>query len=231
MPLLLIAVIILASCNAQQNNNKLAAAMKATEEQLQKEPGKQEHWQQLYVLLNNNYVAFTKAERIQWRAVLEKYAQWNTGKLYDDKEPGIKIIIKGYVRNAAGKPVAKAQLHIFQTDSRGYYTPLDSAEKKMGEPDARLFSFIINDSTGYFEIQTIRPASYPLQYKGQTIPQHVHINVTAQGYTAKNMQMVFDDDVAMTAHWRAWAIQNDYPVLILGHAAPVRTGILDIVLK
>jgi protocatechuate 3,4-dioxygenase beta subunit len=231
-PVLFIAVLILlASCNAQQGNNELAKKMAAAQQQLQKEPDKQAVWQQLYLLLNDNYTAFTAAERTQWRALLQKYAQWPTATLYGNTEQGNKIVIKGHIRNAAGAPLANAQLHVFQTDSRGYYTPLDSTAKKMGEPDARLFGFIITDSTGYFEIQTVRPASYPLQYKGKTIPQHVHINVTAKSYAPKNMQMVFDDDIVMDAYWRKWAKDNDYPVLVLDHSVPVRAGLLEIVVK
>lgn len=231
-PVLFITVLILlASCNAQQGNEGLAKKMAAVQQELQTKPGNQAAWQQLYLLLNDNYSSFTAAERTQWRALLEKYAQWPTATMYGNMEPGNKIIIKGHVRNMAGALLANAQLHIFQTDSRGYYTPLDSAAKKMGEPDARLFGFIITDSTGYFEIQTVRPASYPLQYKGKTIPQHVHINVTAKSYTSKNMQLVFDDDKVMDTYWRKWAKDNDYPVLVLDHSAPVRMGLLEIVVK
>ena len=147
--------------------------------------------------MNENYVKLTVAERIRLRKVLEQYGIWSTGVLYTANEPGTKIIIKGHVTNAQGKPIANASIHIFQTDSHGYYTPLDSAEKKMGEPDARLFCFLKTDSNGNFEINTIRPASYPLQYNGRTIPQHVHNNITAAGYKDKNLQMVFDDDPAM----------------------------------
>jgi protocatechuate 3,4-dioxygenase beta subunit len=93
----------------------------------------------------------------------------------------------------------------FQTDSRGYYTPFDSAQNKMGEPDARLFGFLKTDANGNFEIHTIRPASYPKKYEGRTIPQHIHNNITAKGYANQNLQMVFDDDPAMNDYWRQWA--------------------------
>jgi protocatechuate 3,4-dioxygenase beta subunit len=66
----------------------------------------------------------------------------------------------------------------------------------MGEPDARLFCFLKTDENGNFEIRTIRPASYPMQYNGRTIPQHIHNNITARGYTGRNLQMVFEDDPA-----------------------------------
>jgi len=132
--------------------------------------------------------------------------------------------------NTEGKPIANASLNIFQTDSHGYYTPLDSIEKKMGEPDARLFCFLKTDASGSFEIHTVRPASYPMQYNGRTIPQHIHNNVTARGYTGKNLQMVFDDDPAMNPYWQQWAATNNYPVLRLDNEAPEKTATVLIVL-
>jgi protocatechuate 3,4-dioxygenase beta subunit len=216
-------------CNAQHNTGLLTKITQA-EQALKQQPKNQQAWQQLYALLNDNYVKLTAAERTRLRKVLEQYGIWSTGITYTVAEPGIKIIIKGHVINAQGKPVPNATLHIFQTDSRGYYTPLDSAERKMGEPDARLFCFLKTDSNGNFEINTIRPASYPLQYNGKTIPQHIHNNITAAGYKDKNLQMVFDDDPAMNDYWRQWATSNGYPILKLNNTVPQRIATVEIIL-
>ena len=86
------------------------------------------------------------------------------------------------------------------------------------------------DNNGNFEIHTIRPASYPIKYGGRTIPQHVHNNITAQGYTAKYLQMVFDDDPAMNDYWKKWAAGNRFPLLKLNNASPQRTATVEIVL-
>ena len=219
----------LCNCNAQ-NKTGIEASINKAENTLKQHPKDQANWQQLYTLINENYVKLTVAERIRLRKVLEQYGIWSTGTTYTANEPGIKIIIKGHVVNAQGKPIANASLHIFQTDSRGYYTPLDSAEKKMGEPDARLFCFLKTDNNGSFEIHTIRPASYPLQYNGRTIPQHIHNKISAQGYKDKNLQMVFDDDPAMNDFWRKWATDNGFPVLKLNNATPQRIADIEIVL-
>ena len=219
----------LLSCNAQNNNNPLTEIQQA-EQALKQHPKDQQAWQKLYALMNENYVKLTATERTRLRKVLQQYGIWPAGTLYTVNEPGTKIIIKGRIINTAGKPIANASLHIFQTDSHGYYTPLDSIEKKMGEPDARLFCFLKTDASGSFEIHTIRPASYPMQYNGRTIPQHIHNNVTARGYTGKNLQMVFDDDPAMNAYWQQWAATNNYPVIQLDNEAPERTATVLIVL-
>ena len=217
------------SCNAQ-NSADVKQKISKAEAYLKQNPQDQKNWQQLYTLVNDNYTKLTAEERTGIRKVLEQYGIWSTGTTYTANEPGTKIIIKGHVINAEGKPIANAALHIFQTDSRGYYTPLDSAEKKMGEPDARLFCFLKTDNNGNFEIHTIRPASYPIKYGGRTIPQHVHNNITAQGYTAKYLQMVFDDDPAMNDYWKKWAAGNRFPLLKLNNASPQRTATVEIVL-
>ena len=215
-------------CNAQSNNDVKEKIAKA-EAGLRQHPQSQNNWQQLYALINENYTKLTSTERERLRKLLEQYGTWSTGTTYTVNEPGIKIIVKGHVVDTHGKPIANAHLHIFQTDSHGYYTPLDSAEKKMGEPDARLFCFLRTDDNGNFEIYTIHPASYPKQYNGKTIPQHIHNNITAAGYVSKYLQMVFDDDPAMNGYWRKWASDNGFPILKLSNTSP-RTAIVEIVL-
>lgn len=215
-------------CNAQSNNDIKEKIAKA-EAVLKQHPQDQTDWQQLYALIDENYTKLTATERERLRKLLEQYGTWATGTTYTANEPGIKIIVNGRVVDTQGKPIANASLHIFQTDSRGYYTPLDSAEKKMGEPDARLFCFLKTDNNGNFEIHTIRPASYPIKYGGRTIPQHIHNNITAAGYSPKYLQMVFDDDPDMNDYWRQWASNNGFPILKLNNASP-RTATVEIVL-
>jgi protocatechuate 3,4-dioxygenase beta subunit len=210
-----------------QNNGVMSKIVQA-EQVLKQHPRDQNAWQQLYTLINENYVKLTAGQRSDIRKVLEEYGVWSTGTLYTSNEPGTKIIVKGRVINAQGKPMANASLHIFQTDSHGYYTPLDSAEKKMGEPDARLFCFLKTDANGNFEIHTVRPASYPIKYDGRTIPQHIHNNITAKGYTSKYLQMVFDDDPVMNDYWRQWATSNGFPVLKLNNETPQRIATVEI---
>ena len=161
-------------CNAQ-NGTIIHTKISQAEKELNQHPRNQQAWQQLYTLMNENYIQLTAAERSRLRKILEQFGNWSTGTLYTAGEPGTKIIVKCHLMNTAGKPIANASLHVFQTDSHGYYTPLDSIEKKMGEPDARLFCFLRTDSNGNFLINTIRPASYPKQYNGRTTPQHIHL--------------------------------------------------------
>jgi len=229
--LLVLTITGLINCNQKHSNTVLVAKLSQAEQQLIQHDEEQANWQQLYELVNENYTEISEAERTRLGQVLEKYTDWSTGTLYTSTEPGEKIIIKGHILDDKKMPVANASLHVFQTDSHGYYTPSDSITHKMGEPFARLYSFIKTDSAGYFEIRTVRPGSYPQLYEGRRIPGHVHINITAAGYAAKNLQAVFDDDSVMNAFWLDWAKFNKFPVLALDHSSPSRIAELEIILN
>ena len=103
----------------------------------------------------------------------------------------------------------------------------DAATGKMGENDARLFAFVQSDAAGNVALKTIRPASYPKQYKGRTIPQHIHFDVSAEGYAPLKIQMVFDDDPAMDAYWREWAVNLGYPVVAVSKGK----GVFEVMVK
>ncbi len=223
-------LLLLTSCQAQQKGATITQQIADAEKNLYSHSSDQQAWQQLYNLLDEHYTACTAQERKRLRAVLEKYGVWSTGTTYTTTEPGIKIVIKGQLINQQGKPVAHARVHVFQTDSHGYYTPLDSINHTMGEPDARLFCFLTTDSLGRFEIRTIRPGNYPLKYEGRTIPAHIHINTSLQGFRDQHLQVVFSDDPAMDAHWQQWAKEGGNPIITLDKTHAVQSAGLQIVL-
>src|SRR5512141_3153664 len=76
--------------------------------------------------------------------------------LASPQEPGTRLLLYGTVRDAAGRPVPSASVHIYQTDASGRYTP----DKPMDEPHARLSVQFLTDTQGSFEVQTIRPGGY-----------------------------------------------------------------------
>jgi protocatechuate 3,4-dioxygenase beta subunit len=234
MKILLTSILLfsgLLSCKSPTGSKQVSKSVATDERKLTMQPSLQQNWQNLYKLLNDNYTELHSAEWMRLRDSLEKYGAWSTGTLYTEGEPGTKIIINGTLVNTQVVPIANAALHIFQTDSHGYYTPLDSVTHRMGEPEARLFSFIKSDSSGHFQIRTIRPASYPKAYEGRIIPQHIHINIIAEGYTSQQLQMVFDNDPAMNEYWQEWAKRNGFPILHLEKEEPDSFGSLKIVMQ
>ena len=156
-------------------------------------------------------------ERI--RAVLAQYPWSARAVIASDTEPGQKLIVSGIVRDAGGKPIAGALLHVFHTDAQGHY----ARERVMDEPHARLFAYIRTGADGRFEFSTIRPGGYPgrpdRQGEQWRIPSHVHFEVTAPGYASRSFQMVFDDDPRMTPYWHEWARKDRHPVVAVTHGA------------
>ena len=188
-------------------------------------------YQNLHELVANKNSLTTFETRERLRDVLEKYGKWSSGTTYSKNENGHKIALKCHLINAKGEPIAHAQIHIFQTDSQGFYSVTDSATKKMGEHDARLFAFVESDANGNIEINTIRPASYPRKYQGKTIPQHIHFNISAAGYQDKMIQMVFQDDPVMDDYWQKWAKGLDYPIIKLSYLKDKTVGAFEVLLR
>ena len=129
-------------------------------------------------------------------------------------EPGTRLTVSGVVRDRAGQPIAGAQLHVYQTDAGGHYTP----NKPMDEPHARLSGRLRTGADGRFELRTIRPGGYPwtvrLKGRRRKIPAHIHIDVTAPGLAMRRFQVVFADDPLLAdPYWKAWIKRLRQPVL------------------
>lgn len=120
-------------------------------------------------------------------------------------EPGDRLTVTGTLIDGAGHPIANAELHVYQTDASGRYTPL----KPMDEPHARLGGRLRTGAEGRFELRTIRPGGYAkaVLLKGveRHIPAHIHIDVRADGHAARHYQMVFaDDPLLRDPYWSNW---------------------------
>ena len=142
--------------------------------------------------------------------------------LVTDAEPGQRLTIHGRVVDETGRPVAGAQLHVYQTDASGRYTPA----KAMDESHARLAGSLQTDERGEFELHTIRPGGYPkavrIGDRDRKIPAHIHVDVAAQGFVARKVQVVFADDPLLSEpYWKDWAKRQGHPVVTV---APAKDG-------
>lgn len=131
-------------------------------------------------------------------------------------EPGTRLTISGALVDQAGKPVAGAELHVFQTDASGRYT----FAKPMDEPHARLAGHLRTGPDGRFELSSIRPGGYPkailLGGRERKIPAHIHIDVKAAGRPERRFQAVFADDPLLAdPYWKDWVKSLGQPVLEL----------------
>lgn len=88
-------------------------------------------------------------------------------------EPGEPLIVTGTIYGADGKtPMPGAKLFVYHTDATGIYARPNNDPRL-----SRIKGWVQADQSGRYEIQTIRPASYP----NTTISQHIHVFLSAPG--------------------------------------------------
>ena len=102
---------------------------------------------------------------------------------------GETTYMSGQVKSVEGKPIAGAQLDLWQTDGEGFYDVQLPALKGM---QAR--GKIITDGEGRYGFRTIKPVSYPIPTDGPVgkmlngmgrhpyRPAHIHAIVSAPGF-------------------------------------------------
>jgi len=146
-------------------------------------------------------------------------------------EPGTQLAVTGVVQGKDGRPIAGAEIHVYQTDATGRYTP----EKAMDEPHARLAGWLRTDAAGRFELRSIRPGGYPkavlLDGHERHIPAHIHLDITAPGHAKRRLQLVFADDPLLAdPYWKDWVKRWGHPVLEAHSGAHGLTGTVTLIL-
>ncbi len=123
----------------------------------------------------------------RFREALQAATWGNSTLLVLDDEPGTRLTIAGTIVDAAGAPVAGAQLYLWHTDASGTY-----AADSMDEQNPRLYGFVRSDGRGTFSVRTIRPAPY----RGQEgrVDQHIHGLVTTSDGRRYAARLGFADD-------------------------------------
>ena len=145
-----------------------------------------------------------------FRNIIEKYCKSEPISIATDTIPGKKIKVIGTVKNTEGKPIADALVYLYHTDSRGWYAA-DAPHVLQYEGDirhARLFGYVKTDKDGQFELHTIKPAGYPKS----DLPAHIHVHVTATGYSSFGTEFLFDEDERLVGTIRENSIRNDFMI-------------------
>jgi len=143
-----------------------------------------------------------------FRELIEKYCKAETISIATDTIPGKKIKVIGAVKDTAGKPVVNALVYLYHTDSRGWYA-VNSPHVNMNEGDmrhARLFGYVRTNIYGKFELHTIKPSGYPQS----DLPAHIHVHVTAEGYSNFVNEFLFDDDERLVGKIRENSVRNQF---------------------
>ena len=118
-------------------------------------------------------------------------------------EPGDPLMFSGAVTTPDGDPIVGAVLDVWHSDATvpGTYSNIHP-----GQPAFNLRGKLRTDDEGQFELETIRPAPYPIPDQGPTgrllnalgrhswRPAHIHVKVTADGYQPLTTQLYFQGD-------------------------------------
>jgi protocatechuate 3,4-dioxygenase beta subunit len=101
---------------------------------------------------------------------------------------GTVLYVEGRVLDVDGRPLAGAELELWQANAFGRYIhPADTEASGPLDPDFQGYARLRADSEGRYRIKTIKPAPYT----GRT--PHIHFSVAAGG-TRLTTQMFFADE-------------------------------------
>jgi len=145
-----------------------------------------------------------------FRELIKNYSSTAVLSITTDTIPGKKIKVFGWVKNKEGKPIAGALVYLYHTDARGWYAA-DAPHVLQYEGDirhARLFGYVKTDKDGKFELHTIKPSGYPKS----DLPAHIHVHVSANGYSSYGTEFLFDDDTRLVGKIREDAIRNSFMI-------------------
>jgi protocatechuate 3,4-dioxygenase beta subunit len=152
------------------------------------------------------------------------------GKVTQPLEPGELLVVRGRVWGFdTKKPIANAVIDVWQADAHGKYD-LDDPRKPPSVSQFRNRIRLVTDETGFYEYETIRPASYqigPQRYR----PAHIHYMVQARGYAKLVTQLYFKDDKHLASD--PWASKSNLiidPQRIKVGKASYQRATFDIVL-
>ncbi|RYF87787.1 MAG: intradiol ring-cleavage dioxygenase, partial [Chitinophagaceae bacterium] len=113
-------------------------------------------------------------------------------------EAGQKLLVTGKVLKPDGRtPASNVIVYYWQTDNNGYYSPTPGLDLRVNQ-HGHIRGWIKTDSSGKYNIYTIRPAPYPDRH----IPAHIHLSIKepqlANEYYTDEIN--FDDDKLLLPH-------------------------------
>jgi catechol 1,2-dioxygenase len=110
--------------------------------------------------------------------------------MLDDDDAGDRVVIRGRITDAAGRPLAGVVLDCWQSNTAGWY----AVQQADGQSELNLRGIYHSDPDGYYEIRTVRPGKYPIPHdgpvgalleannRGWMRPGHLHTWVKHPGY-------------------------------------------------
>lgn len=125
----------------------------------------------------------------------------NGGSIVRSPTAGDPIFVTAYVHDRDGKPVAEAEVDVWNTSSEGFYENQDPAQA-----DMNLRGKFTTDRQGRIAFRSVKPAGYPIPIDGPAgdllraqgrhnlRPAHIHFLIFKPGYKTQFSQVYSSDD-------------------------------------
>jgi hydroxyquinol 1,2-dioxygenase len=125
----------------------------------------------------------------------------NGGSILRSPTPGPPLFVTARVRDAAGRPIAGAEVDVWHSSPEGFYEQQDPKQA-----DMNLRGKFTTDQEGAFGFRSVKPAGYPIPIDGPVgefvratrrhhyRPAHLHFLIYKPGFKTLISQVYVNDD-------------------------------------
>ncbi|HZN30705.1 MAG TPA: catechol 1,2-dioxygenase, partial [Xanthobacteraceae bacterium] len=134
-----------------------------------------------------------------WR--IHSPATPNGGSIVRSPTPGPALFVNAWFKDGNGKPVAGAEVDVWQSSPEGYYENQDPVQA-----DMNLRGKFTTDRNGQINFRSVKPAGYPIPVDGPVgellraqgrhnmRPAHLHVLASKDGFKTLISQVYVPDD-------------------------------------
>jgi hydroxyquinol 1,2-dioxygenase len=134
-----------------------------------------------------------------WR--MHSPATPNGGSIVRSPTPGPALFVNAWFKDGTGKPVAGAEVDVWQSSPEGYYENQDPVQA-----DMNLRGKFTTDRNGQINFRSVKPAGYPIPVDGPVgellraqgrhnmRPAHLHVLASKDGFKTLISQVYVPDD-------------------------------------
>jgi catechol 1,2-dioxygenase len=158
----------------------------------------------LVCLLNNGNKGQTETSASMlgpfWR--LNSPRTENGGSIVRSPTPGPELFVEAWVRDGEGRPIAGAEVDVWQSSPEGFYE-----NQQESQADMNLRGKLTTDAAGCFAFRSVKPAGYPIPVDGPVgdlvravrrphhyRPAHLHFLIYKPGFKTLISQVYASDD-------------------------------------
>lgn len=106
---------------------------------------------------------------------------------------GQVVYLSGRVIDMRGRPVANAEIEIWQANAAGRYTHPADRNPAALDPNFEGYAKIRAGADGRYSLKTVKPGAYPTPRPGWTRPPHIHFDIA--GHASRlTTQMYFEGE-------------------------------------